>query len=68
MKADWVSFDEALALVYGGVSRLPSETRELDEALGYVLARDLVSPIDLPPWTMRRIGLPHTVQGSPCRS
>jgi molybdopterin molybdotransferase len=48
--ADWLSAAEARAAILGGVPRLGTERRPLLAALGYVLAEDVASPIDLPPW------------------
>ncbi|MHB2034509.1 MAG: molybdopterin molybdotransferase MoeA [Gemmatimonadaceae bacterium] len=41
--------DAALAIV-GGMPTLPAETVGVREALDRVLAEDVVSPVDLPPW------------------
>jgi molybdopterin molybdotransferase len=49
-EADWVEAGAALRLVLAGVQRLGSETRPLLEALGCVLAQDVRSEVDLPPW------------------
>jgi molybdopterin molybdotransferase len=50
MYADWLSVAEARAAVLDGVRPLPAERVALLSALGRVLAEDLVSPLDLPPW------------------
>lgn len=50
MRADWVSVREAREAVLSGVSPLASERVPLLAALGRVLAEDVHSPIDLPPW------------------
>jgi molybdopterin molybdotransferase len=42
--------NEAAQTIAAAVAALPAERRELDAALGHVLAADVVSPIDLPPW------------------
>ncbi len=49
-QADWLSLAEAREAVLKGVDALGTERRGLLAALGYVLAEDLVSPIDLPRW------------------
>lgn len=49
-KADWVAPGEALERILAAVDPLPPEHRPLLEALGYVLAADIVSDIDVPPW------------------
>ena len=41
---------EACAAVIGEIQPLPAEIVRLDAALGRVLARDVVSPVSLPPW------------------
>ncbi|HEX5724133.1 MAG TPA: gephyrin-like molybdotransferase Glp, partial [Longimicrobiaceae bacterium] len=48
--ADWLTAGEALAAILRGVRPLGAEERPLAEALGSVLAEDVVSPVDLPPW------------------
>jgi molybdopterin molybdotransferase len=48
--ADWISATEARETIAGGVSPLPAERRPLLNALGRVLAEDVVSTVDLPPW------------------
>ncbi len=48
--ADWLSAGEALRAILGGVAPLEAEERPLLEALGSVLAEDVASTIDLPPW------------------
>jgi len=48
--ADWLSASDALAAVLAGVSPLAAEERPLLDALGRVLAEDVASPVDLPPW------------------
>ncbi|HXV87005.1 MAG TPA: gephyrin-like molybdotransferase Glp [Gemmatimonadales bacterium] len=42
---------DAARTILSGIAPLPAEPALLAEALGRVLAADLVSPIDLPPWT-----------------
>jgi len=49
-RADWLSPADALRRIVGGVRPIGAETRPLLDALGYVLAEDVVSPVDLPPW------------------
>ncbi len=44
------SVDEALTQILTAFERLPAETISLDEALGRVLAADVISEIDLPPF------------------
>lgn len=48
--ADWLSAPDALAAILRGVRPLAAHERPLLDALGQVLARDVVSPVDLPPW------------------
>jgi molybdopterin molybdotransferase len=48
--ADWLSPGDALRAVLAGVRPLGAEERPLLDALGAVLAEDVVSPVDLPPW------------------
>jgi molybdopterin molybdotransferase len=48
--ADWLDAGEALRRMVAGVPRLAPETRPLLDARGAVLAEDVVSPVDLPPW------------------
>jgi molybdopterin molybdotransferase len=45
-----ISFDKALALVLGEVTPLPAEDVALEQALGRVLAEDVASDQDLPPF------------------
>ncbi|HEX2093760.1 MAG TPA: gephyrin-like molybdotransferase Glp [Longimicrobiaceae bacterium] len=48
--ADWISLAEARGIIQGEMTPLPAESRALLGALGSVLAEDVVSPVDLPPW------------------
>lgn len=48
--ADWLDAGEALRTILGSVRPLASEERALLEASGAVLAEDVSSPVDLPPW------------------
>jgi molybdopterin molybdotransferase len=48
--ADWLSSAEALRAILDGVAPLDAEERPLLEALGGVLAEDVSSTVDLPPW------------------
>jgi molybdopterin molybdotransferase len=48
--ADWVSVREARETILREAAPLPSERRALLDALGYVLAEEVVSPVDLPLW------------------
>jgi molybdopterin molybdotransferase len=48
--ADWLAAGEALRTILAGVAPLAAEERPLLDALGSVLAEDVVSPVDLPPW------------------
>ena len=50
MSVTRLSAAEASAHVLADVAPLGDETVELREALGRVLARDVVSPVSLPPW------------------
>ena len=45
-----ISFEEALAIVLAEVTPLPAEDMALEEALGRVLAEDVASDRDLPPF------------------
>jgi molybdopterin molybdotransferase len=49
-KADWVGVAEARRIILDSVAPLPPERRGLLDALGGVLAEEIRSPIDLPPW------------------
>jgi molybdopterin molybdotransferase len=49
-RADWISAAEALRRMVDGVEPLGTEPRPLLDALGHVLAEDVASPVDLPPW------------------
>jgi molybdopterin molybdotransferase len=48
--ADWLAPGDALRTILAGVAPLGTEERALLDALGSVLAEDVVSPVDLPPW------------------
>ncbi|HEV2145962.1 MAG TPA: gephyrin-like molybdotransferase Glp [Longimicrobiaceae bacterium] len=48
--ADWVSVQEARGTILRLVAPLAPERRALLNALGSVLAEDVASPVDLPPW------------------
>jgi len=48
--ADWVTVRQARAIIMDDAAPLPSEERPLLECLGYVLAEDVSSPVDLPLW------------------
>ena len=50
MSATRLSVAEASAHVLAGVAPLADETVELRDTLGRVLARDVASPVSLPPW------------------
>jgi len=45
-----IPFEQAQAIVRGQAERLPVETVPLEAALGRVLAADVSSPVDLPPF------------------
>ncbi len=45
-----LSVEEAAAQIIAAVAPLPSESVPLRDALGRVLARDVLSPVTLPPW------------------
>jgi len=49
-RPDWVSVGEARETILRETVPLPAERRSLLDALGSVLAEDVVSPVDLPPW------------------
>jgi molybdopterin molybdotransferase len=49
-RADWLSAADALRRMVDGVQPLGTEARPLLDALGHVLAEDVASPVDLPPW------------------
>ncbi|RDD53502.1 MAG: molybdopterin molybdenumtransferase MoeA [Candidatus Korarchaeota archaeon NZ13-K] len=42
--------EDALSIVYRYIEPLPSERVSTDEALGRVLAEDVISPMDIPPY------------------
>ncbi|ESK81646.1 molybdenum cofactor biosynthesis protein [Moniliophthora roreri MCA 2997] len=45
-----ISYDDAMAIIYATISRLPAERRKVDASLkGFVLAEDVYSPSDFPP-------------------
>ena len=48
--ADWLSASEALRAILAGVAPLEAEERPLLDSVGYVLAEDVASTVDLPPW------------------
>ena len=48
--ADWVSLDQALAMVLASVEPVSTESVSLSDALGRALAAPLDSPVDHPPW------------------
>jgi molybdopterin molybdotransferase len=48
--ADWLSAAEALRAILGGVAPLEAEERPLLDAVGGVLAEEVSSTVDLPPW------------------
>lgn len=50
LTADWLGAAEARAIILDGVPVLGAERRPLLHALGRVLAEEVVSPVDLPPW------------------
>jgi molybdopterin molybdotransferase len=50
MRADWLTVAQARSTILDGVRPLGSEVRPLMDALGYALAEDVTSPVDLPPW------------------
>lgn len=50
VQADWVTVRQARDAIVGSVRPLAPEECPLLHALGYVLAEDVVSPVDLPPW------------------
>ena len=49
-KADWIDADEALARVLAAVAPLEVEASPIEAADGRVLARDVIAPVDQPPW------------------
>ncbi|MGH7506540.1 MAG: molybdopterin molybdotransferase MoeA, partial [Longimicrobiales bacterium] len=48
--ADWLTVSNAIARILARIQPADAETRSLSDALGRTLARDVVSPIDQPPW------------------
>ncbi|HET6762586.1 MAG TPA: gephyrin-like molybdotransferase Glp, partial [Longimicrobiaceae bacterium] len=48
--ADWLDAEEARRIMVDGVQPLAAHTRPLLDARGFVLAEDVVSSVDLPPW------------------
>jgi molybdopterin molybdotransferase len=51
ISADWLDPRSAAAAVIGGVRTLDVELRPLGDALGSILAEDLLATIDVPRWT-----------------
>lgn len=49
-RSDWLSYEDALAVILDHCGPLASEPTQLGEALGRALAEDVVSRIDHPPW------------------
>ena len=49
-EADWLSVREAVERGLAAVEPLEPEAIPLEDALGRVLAEDVISPIDQPPW------------------
>jgi molybdopterin molybdotransferase len=49
-KPDWISVDAAVQQILETITPLPPETVPLRDALGRILAEDIISPIDHPPW------------------
>jgi len=47
---DWISLEEALEHIRNAVQPTDAESVALDASLGRVLAEDVRSPLDLPPW------------------
>lgn len=50
LTADWLGAADAREIILHGVPVLGTERRPLLDALGQVLAEEVVSPVDLPPW------------------
>lgn len=48
--ADWLSVAEARERILAAVLPMPVVQAPLEQSDGAVLARDIVSPVDLPPW------------------
>jgi len=51
IRADWLDFATAMRVVTGSLHPLPMTELPLEECAGHVLAADIVSPVDLPPWS-----------------
>ncbi|MPZ50028.1 MAG: molybdopterin molybdenumtransferase MoeA [Dehalococcoidia bacterium] len=49
MNEAMISVEEARARILDAISRLPPETKPLEDALGQVLAEDVSSPLTIPP-------------------
>ena len=49
-RADWLSVQEAVERGLAAVAPLEAEEVDVEQALGRVLADDVTSPIDQPPW------------------
>ena len=49
-RADWIALREAVERVLSHIDPLERETVALERAVGRVLARDVTSPTDQPPW------------------
>lgn len=47
---DWLSVAAARTAILQGISPLPARQSALQDALGFVLAEDITSSVDLPPW------------------
>lgn len=49
-RADWLALPDAVARVLARINPLGIESVPLEDALGRVLAHDVTSPVDQPPW------------------
>ncbi|HSU15150.1 gephyrin-like molybdotransferase Glp [Longimicrobium sp.] len=49
-RADWLSPADALRRIVDGVRPIGIEARPLLDALGHILAEEVASPVELPPW------------------
>lgn len=59
-----ISFDEAQHLVFEHCAPLNTETIPLDEALGFVIAADVFSPIHMPPFNQSAMDGYATCEGN----
>ncbi|HUP88221.1 MAG TPA: hypothetical protein VM100_02655, partial [Longimicrobiales bacterium] len=74
-EADWISIDDALERMMSSVPRLDAESVAINDLAGRVLAEDVTSPLDLPPWdnsamdgfAVRAADIEHANKDAPIR-